>query len=87
MQWVKDPVLSLQQLRSVLWRGFDPWPQNFSMTLEQPKKKKWSSVTEARLKNGTAGREISQEGCFNGPARKRWVWTEVVGVGSEAVWR
>ena len=26
VQWVKDPVLSLQ------WGGFDPWPRNFHMS-------------------------------------------------------
>ena len=25
-QWVKDPALSVQQLGSLLWLGFDPWP-------------------------------------------------------------
>ena len=30
-QQVKDPVLLLQQLGSLLWRGFDPWPGNFHM--------------------------------------------------------
>ena len=24
-QWVKDPALSLQWLRSLLWHGFNPW--------------------------------------------------------------
>ena len=33
-QWVKDPVLSLQQLG----HGFDPWPGNFHMPLVWPKK-------------------------------------------------
>ena len=42
VQWVKDPVLSLQWLRSLLWRGFDPWPGNFHLPKEQPKKKKGS---------------------------------------------
>ena len=27
-QWVKDPVLSLFWLRSLLWCRFNPWPQN-----------------------------------------------------------
>ena len=31
-QCVKDPALSLQQLRSLLWHGFDPWPGNFCMS-------------------------------------------------------
>ena len=39
-QWVKDPVLSLQWLRSLLWRGFNPWPGNFHMLRVQPRKKR-----------------------------------------------
>ena len=31
VQQVKDPVLSLQQLGSLLWHGFDLWPRNFHM--------------------------------------------------------
>ena len=27
VQWGKDPALSLQWPRSLLWYGFDPWPQ------------------------------------------------------------
>ena len=30
-QWVKDPVLSLLWLRSLLWYRFDPWSENFYM--------------------------------------------------------
>ena len=30
-QWVKDPMSSLQQLGSLLWHRFDPWPRNFYM--------------------------------------------------------
>ena len=33
VQWLKDPVLSL------LWHGFDPWPQNFCMVWAWPRKK------------------------------------------------
>ena len=36
-QWVK---VSLQELGSLLWLGFDPWPQNFYTLQGQPKKKK-----------------------------------------------
>ena len=36
-QQVKDPALSLQWLRSLLWRGFDPWPRNFRMPQAWPK--------------------------------------------------
>ena len=28
VQWVKDPVLSLLWLRSLLWRRFGPWSRN-----------------------------------------------------------
>ena len=27
-QGVKNPMLSLLQLGSLLWQGFDPWPGN-----------------------------------------------------------
>ena len=30
-QRVKDLASSLQRLRSLLWRRFDPWPGNFHM--------------------------------------------------------
>ena len=36
--WVKDPVLKLQQLRSLLWQGFDPWPGNLFMLHGGPPK-------------------------------------------------
>ena len=35
-QWVKDPVLPLQWLRSLLWCGFSPWPRNFCVLEVQP---------------------------------------------------
>ena len=38
-QWVKDLVLFLQQLGSLLCSGFDPWPGNFYMAWIQPEKK------------------------------------------------
>lgn len=38
-QWVKDLVLSLQQLGMLLWHGFHPWPGTFHMPWVQPKKK------------------------------------------------
>ena len=37
---VKDLVLSLLWLGSLLWCRFDPWPGNFCMQRAQPKKKK-----------------------------------------------
>ena len=37
-QQVKDQMLSPQGLRSLLWCEFDPWPRNFHMLWEWPKK-------------------------------------------------
>ena len=37
-QWVKDPTLLLQCLRSLLWQEFDPWPRNFHMPQAQSNK-------------------------------------------------
>ena len=37
VQWVKDPMLSLQELGLLL--GFDPWPGNLHMLWMQKKKK------------------------------------------------
>ena len=38
VQWVKDLVLSLWWLQSLLWHGFDPWPGNFHILRAWPKK-------------------------------------------------
>ena len=38
-QRVKDPMLSLQQLGSLLWGRFDPWPGSFHMPWVRPKDK------------------------------------------------
>ena len=35
-QWVKDLVLSLLWLRSLLWPGFHPWSGNFHMLKVMP---------------------------------------------------
>ena len=45
-QWVKDPVLSRPQLRSLLWHRFDPWPGNFHMPQAQPKRKKQNKTKQ-----------------------------------------
>ena len=37
-QWSKDPASSRQQLRLLLWHGYDPWPRNFHMLRVRPKK-------------------------------------------------
>ena len=36
VQRVKDPALSLQWLRSLLWPRFSPWPGNFHMQRVRP---------------------------------------------------
>ena len=35
--WVEDLVLSLLQLGSLVWFGFNPWPKNFYMPWVWPK--------------------------------------------------
>ena len=47
-QWVKGLVLSLLQLRSLLWQGFSSSPKDFQMLPWMPKKKK---KKEKRKKN------------------------------------
>ena len=37
-QWVKDPVLSLLWLWTLMWCGFSPWPRNLHMLWVQPSK-------------------------------------------------
>ena len=56
VQWVKDPAISLQWLRSVLWWRFDPWPRNFHM--------QWARVPPAPQKSATLsmGQEVDQMG-------------------------
>ena len=39
-QWVKDLVLSLQWLGSLLWCRFDPWPGSIHMLQSQPQTEK-----------------------------------------------
>ena len=36
VQLVKDPALSLLWLGRQLWRGFNPWPQNFCLPWAHP---------------------------------------------------
>ena len=37
VQWVKDPVLSLQWLRSLPWHGFDPWLKGTAKKIRKEK--------------------------------------------------
>ena len=53
-QWVKYPMLSLQEPRVLLWYRFNPWPSNSCMLWVWPKKKKinrqkLSMVLELRI--------------------------------------
>ena len=48
VQWVKDLALSLVWLELLLWREFNSWPGNFSMTRVHPKKKKKEKIAERR---------------------------------------
>ena len=50
-QQVKDLVLSLQQLRSLLWHGFNPWPGNFHMPQAWPKKCEFVTLSNFHLRN------------------------------------
>ena len=46
---VKDPALLLQQLVSLLWCGFHPWPGNFDVTWVQTKKKSGDGSIEMKV--------------------------------------
>ena len=51
-QWIRDLVLSLLWLRSLLLRhGFDPWPENFLMSQACPKEKKIIMNSKKLLRN------------------------------------
>lgn len=47
-QQVKDQALSLQWLRLLLWRGFDPWTRNFHMLWARPNTKQNKSTKKTR---------------------------------------
>ena len=51
-QWVKDPVLSLLWLGSLLWCRFDPWTRNFCILWAWPKKKKKKKRILLRVMGG-----------------------------------
>ena len=53
-QWVKDPVLSLQCLRLLLWCGFDPWPGNSHVLWLWPPEKVLGKKLGLREEAGTA---------------------------------
>ena len=41
---VKDLMLSLQWLGSLLWCGFNPWPWNFHVPWVEPKPKRYKCI-------------------------------------------
>ena len=45
-QQVKDPALTLLWLGLQLWHGCDPWPGNFCMPQEWPKKENWKTLCQ-----------------------------------------
>ena len=54
LQQVKELAQSLQWLRSLLWRGFNPWPGDFRMPLawqKKKKKKKGMTIRSRRKQN------------------------------------
>ena len=48
-QWVKNLALSLKQLRSLLWHGFNPWPGNYRRHGQKKKKKTQGKALEVLL--------------------------------------
>ena len=62
-QWVKNPALTLQGLRLLLWHRFDPWPRNFyissSAAKKKKKKKKRQLTIKLRRKKGRRSRLCS----------------------------
>ena len=57
---VKDPALSAQQLKSLLWLGFDPWPRNFPMPWAWPKKKKKKKIVKKGVRIGPREKVTSE---------------------------
>ena len=65
-QQVKDPVLSLQRLRLLLWCGFDLWPGNFHMLLVYPKTKSKSECRRgAHTQMSSSSCLVSTVQCFH----------------------
>ena len=60
VQWVKDPVLSLLWLGSLVWCGFGPWPRNFCVLQAWPKGKK-KKMSLSRVENYIFQIRVAQE--------------------------
>ena len=57
-QQVKDLALSLQQLRSLICPGFDPWPRNFHLPWVWPKSKNKNKNKNKDKQNKTRKNKI-----------------------------
>lgn len=69
VQRVRDLALSPQQLRSLLWHGFHPWPQELLHAPGVAKKERKKKMLSAELEN------IFPFGILpaGGPTAGRWV--------------
>ena len=77
-QQVKDPVLSLQQLRLLPRHSFHPWTGNFHMPQVQPKKKKEKKRVEVKKQTGRGEwtEEYSRKREQHLPSQKPWLTQE-----------
>ena len=64
-QGLKDPALSLEQFKPLLWCGFNPWPGNSHMPEGVTKKKKIKTegkLSDKRFRERARKREREREG-------------------------
>ena len=76
-QWIKDPALSLQWLKLLLWHGFDLWPRDFC--------KLWLPQKERKKERGEGGGR--KEGRNEIPDRKMLVKYIINPVGILPNWK
>ena len=48
-QWVKDSVLSLQRLRLVRWKDFDPWPRSGTVKRKKKSRSQWDLICVSHI--------------------------------------
>ena len=53
VQWVSNLALSLQQLGSLMWYRFDPYPKNLSHSMGKPKKQTNKNLSREEESNKT----------------------------------
>ena len=61
-QWVKDPAWLLQQLRSLLWCEFSPWPSNFHVPQVLPNNNNNNNKIE-KYTQKTVARKFESQFC------------------------